>query len=501
MKNRMNWEKNVFSYILWLVYTVGTVVGAVIVFGAGFRTLGYPQGFGLLVAVIVCLGAGLLVLFLHKQSASGQETEGAVHKLAAFMGNTVLIIEIISCVVLFIVGIVLRAGAISGATMSASDIIYFETAKVTGENVIPWTAHGANYIYLKILHIIFLFFGNRFVAALWLNVVLLYIGGAFLYFAVRKLAGRVPALITTTFLMLSPYMLEKTIQLSPEFLFLLIYFIVLWLIGRILPKSDSNPLLYVVIGCLIGICCCLDVAGLTLLVFVAGIFSVERDWPESIWNQPGYVFLLHFLGAIAGWCLVIVLQAALGGKDILIVLYEWLQLFGPGGFGIWSEAYSLPEHMNASAVLGNAIVLYGLLVFGIFTFWKKKDYEHQGIWVGAAVVLLAMQCFRIPAIQLPGVTNLYLYLAVLAGIGVSDLWTVDSSGEEAIHKKEGIFNKKGKVKAYMSENNETKAESKVKYLDNPLPLPKKHQARVMDYQIKDEDDFDFKVKDDDDFDC
>lgn len=497
----MNWEKNIFSYILWLVYTVGIVAGMAIVFGAGFRTLGYSQGFGLLATAVVCLGAGLLVLFLHKRAASGQEAEGEIHRFAAFMGNTVLVIEVISCIVLFVVGIVLRAGLISGTTMTASDMVYFETAKVAEGNVIPRTAHGANYIYLKILHIIFLLFGNRFVATLWLNVVLLYIGGAFLYFAVRKLAGRVPALVMTTFLMLSPYMLEKTMQLSPEFLFLLIYSVVLWVIGGTLPKSDSNPFLYVAVGCLIGICCYLDVVGLTLLVFVAGIFTVERDWPDETWNQPGYVFLLHFLGTIAGWCLSIVLQAVLGSKDILRVLIEWLQLFGPDGFGIWSEAYSLPEYMNASAVWGNAVVLYGLLVLGIFTFWKKKDCEYQGIWVGTAAVLLTMQCFRIPTIQLTGVTNLYLCLAVLAGIGVSDILAVYSSDEEAIHEKEGIFNKKGKVKAHMNENNETKAESKVKYLDNPLPVPKKHQARVMDYQIKDEDDFDFKVKDDDDFDC
>lgn len=42
----------------------------------------------------------------------------------------------------------------------------------------------------------------------------------------------------------------------------------------------------------------------------------------------------------------------------------------------------------------------------------------------------------------------------------------------------------------------------VKLLDNPLPLPKPHVAKEMDYQIDTEDDmdFDFDIKDDDDFD-
>ena len=43
---------------------------------------------------------------------------------------------------------------------------------------------------------------------------------------------------------------------------------------------------------------------------------------------------------------------------------------------------------------------------------------------------------------------------------------------------------------------------KVRFLENPLPLPKKHEAKVMDYRITDvaDADFDFEVADDDDFD-
>ena len=44
---------------------------------------------------------------------------------------------------------------------------------------------------------------------------------------------------------------------------------------------------------------------------------------------------------------------------------------------------------------------------------------------------------------------------------------------------------------------------KVQYIENPLPLPKKHIKRVMDYSLKempDEDDFDLDIGDEDDFD-
>ena len=50
---------------------------------------------------------------------------------------------------------------------------------------------------------------------------------------------------------------------------------------------------------------------------------------------------------------------------------------------------------------------------------------------------------------------------------------------------------------------EKKQPKKVQYIENPLPLPKKHIKRVMDYSLKempDEDDFDLDIGDEDDFD-
>ena len=54
-----------------------------------------------------------------------------------------------------------------------------------------------------------------------------------------------------------------------------------------------------------------------------------------------------------------------------------------------------------------------------------------------------------------------------------------------------------------SEKGAAEAEGQVRFLENPLPLPKKHVKRVMDYSlssVSQEDDFDYLVADDDDFD-
>ncbi len=59
----------------------------------------------------------------------------------------------------------------------------------------------------------------------------------------------------------------------------------------------------------------------------------------------------------------------------------------------------------------------------------------------------------------------------------------------------------GKEAANAAEKPEQKRE--VKFIENPLPLPKKHEKRVMDYKLNSDKDlggYDVLVADDDDFD-
>ena len=50
-------------------------------------------------------------------------------------------------------------------------------------------------------------------------------------------------------------------------------------------------------------------------------------------------------------------------------------------------------------------------------------------------------------------------------------------------------------------NDKKKEQPKVELLENPLPLPKKHEKKVMDFDVaKQKDDFDFALSENDDFD-
>ena len=77
----------------------------------------------------------------------------------------------------------------------------------------------------------------------------------------------------------------------------------------------------------------------------------------------------------------------------------------------------------------------------------------------------------------------------------------------------GLFHKKKELiaaesvteqKQNVTENAETEREQKVAevtYLDNPLPVPKKHEKRSMDFALNGKtDDFDISIDENDDFD-
>ncbi len=503
----MSWKKNICSYLLWLVYTGAVSFGLIGFLGVGFGALGYLEEYSFLVIGIVYLLAGLLVFGLHKCAAKHRKTEASTNTVSVVVEGVIL-------VVLLAVGIILRAGQMQYVTDSGSDAVYFEMAKIVAGNHVPQVVHGATYLYLELLHVLFLLLGNVYVAGVWLQVGLLSLACIFLYFAVRKLAGKIAALVMTGFLMLSPYMLNHTMLLTPEYLFLCIYALVLWLVAGVLKKNNCNPAVYLLTGCLIGVCCYFDLTGLTLLVVSASIFTVEREKAVRAWNKRGMAFLLQVLGVMAGWAITIILDAVLCGKEMVSVLTDWLHLYQPDNFGALPSEWLLSGNLYVG--LGH-IALYVVLVVGIFSFWCRKKQERQGIWMGMALVLVLLICFQMLTSHITGVTYLYWCLTVLAGVSVADIFAGNPVREEKKiveneEAKQTNNNTQDDMVDYDAEQEpaEEKNEDgvqKVQLLENPLPLPKKHVHKVMDYRIKDfsegdfsENDFDFDVAENDDFD-
>lgn len=481
----MSWKKNGFSYLLWFVYTIAVSVGVLGFFGISTGLLDAWDEYCLLAIAGAYVLVGLLVFGVHRLTAKRSYLKEGTSIVP-------VIVEGVLVIALFVAGIVLRMSIMPHLTGEGADMVYFEAAKVAEGSVLPQVVHGASYIYLEILHAVLLLFGNRLIAAVWLQVTLFLLACVFLYFAVRELAGKLPAIIMLVFLMLSPFTLLRTMELSPEILFMLIYSIALWAIADNLKKNDCNSFVYIVVGVLIGVCCYLDITGVSLLVFAAGVLTVEREQPVNKWNRSGCVLGWNVLGTLIGWFAIIILDAILCGKEVLSVLSAWLQLYQPGNFSVWFEYLGASEDF-----IPNGVVLYAFLVFGVFSFWCRKEKERQGIWVGATLVLILLHCFQMVTAEVPGNIYLYAFFTVLAGISVADIFAVNPMRLPS----EDTVQPEAQPEALEIIDIEQE-KPQIKFLDNPLPLPKKHEAKVMDYRITEVagNDFDYDVSDDDDFD-
>lgn len=572
---KINWKKNACSYLLWLLYTAAVSLGMAGLLSASLEHWGYPGVYVIPAMGVFYLIAGLLVLVAHRLAVRIRgrrqvgETDDDSHEEDQNPELVWAVVEGIFLVALLAVGILLRVGQMQQTVGTEADMAYFEAAMVAQGNQVPQVVHGATYIYLELLHFVFSLFGNKFLAAAWLQVVLQCLAGVLLYFAVRRLAGRVAAVSVLFFLLLSSVTVKKAAELSPEALFLALYGLALWFMAAVLGKKGSHAVLSVLAGLLIGVCCYFDLSAVTLLVFPFGLATVEKG------GRAFLLCLFRLLGAAAGWCAAICVDALLSGKQIPGVMVAWLELYRPGSFSpgqgvlpvfteVFSgERFSVMEQLSTDTQLSlhSAGLLFGFLVFGIFSFWCIRKRERRSVWILGGAVLLLLQGFQMLTPQLDGSICFYVYLTVLAGIGIADIFvTFPGQAENVEAVMEAVSENTGRqseepgvfldadmeegsyfggtqavaegetpeaevpktklLKTEMPETEPTDLEPvdleplkkeppqpaskspEIHFLENPLPLPKKHQTKVMDYRIKElpEGDFDYAVEEDDDFD-
>lgn len=501
----MNWKKNVFSYILWVVYTAAVSVGVLGLSASVCYRIGYPMEYGIAITIGYLVIVGLLVLGVRKL----WRRYGIPFD---FEGNmAVRVAEGLFVVLLLFLGIYLRTNLVLLTSGSVDGMIYYEAAVVTAGKGVPQVVHGATYLYLGLLHLIFIFMGNKLAAAVMLQIVLQILVAIVLYMAVRKLAGTLAGIFTTAFLMISPYMVGSVLELSPAFLYLLLYMIALLGVGAILQKNSGNPLWYVVAGIFVGIVSYLDIFGITLFLFLGAVFMVERDYQESMCNSRLATFLFGVLGVVAGFLGAIGVDTISCGKSFFGVLTAWMEIYQPVALGLAAST-------EASGAYGDVAILFGVLAIGIFSFWCRKRYERQGIWIAVTTALMGLQCFQMMVQNAGSQIYIYIFMAILAGIGLEAVFVVDRprvsaetvtnalQQEEQEDDMEIIHEGTAEVREEVPEevSVETPAETrKVQLLENPLPLPKKHVSKEMSYRIsevKEDSNYDYDVADDDDYD-
>lgn len=485
----MNWEKNVFSYLLWVLYAVMAEVGLVCLADAVCDSMGLEIYIGTITCAIYIVAAGLGVYLVHRFAPKYTGADEKGHSVRTLL-------EAAITVILLVLGVVLRVQRAGGAV---EENVYYELAAMVSEEEIPRSAHGAVSFYIQMLHGLFYFFGNKPAVAVCAQILLQLGAMLLLFFAVRRSAGSIAAIVMLGFGMFSSCLLEEASHLSPSMLYLFLWSAAL-LLTVAEARAKKSPGGFLIAGLAISVVSYLDVAGcLLLLVLAAVIFSEEE---VSGTGRKRKSFLLCLTGAGAGFAGCALVDSLVSGKTFTEVLAGWIRLYRPSDFRL-PVSVDVPGTMAGAMV--EYIILFCVLTLGMFSFWRDRRRDHRQAWTLLLIVLVLAGCFGIFTEEMPMGLYLYLVLAIMAGIAVEEcICEIKPVSAEAAQIPAEIGMLSGEADAASQTDGEAAPRpGKVKLIENPLPLPKRHVRKKLDYDVNvslGKDDFDLDVDEKDDFD-
>lgn len=517
----MSWRRNAFSYLLWVFYTI--MVGTFMVgIGNIFCGEGMPAYGGALFAAVFMAAVGGAAFLLHRFAPG----------LKAFFfrkKRLCLTMEAVSLTLLFLLGAAFRA---AGFREMEENAIYYGLAEVTiGQDILP-IDHGAVHAYVRMLHLIFIFLGNHYVLGIVVQIFFQCIAAMLLYYLIRKYVGLLAALTAAGFLACAPYMVQEGLTLSPAMLYLCLLAAAGVLITAACGKFE--PFLLIFAGIVSSVTAYLDVAGVALLMFTVGmVLCADRKLSGK--SRKAVSCLCCVLGFVCGFAGCVAMASLAGGKGFGGVLQGWFRLYA-------HEAFLVPAAVGIGDSRVESLVLIGLMAFGVYSFWMEEKKGRFAVSMSVTCAVIIADCFGIFTSEMPGTLYLYLLFVILAGIGIQQCFgckeelkvQAAQGGDEeqaAVSVETAVDNRKAEKEQEAGENSEiqadwgrqevkesfennsdtaadkkteklteekteektdTTAKKEIHYLENPLPLPKKHEKKVLDY--------DYPVADDDDFD-
>jgi len=511
----MSFKKTAVSYAIWILFIMCNCVIFAFLSIMCAKLLPIPVPVGAVVISATFFGLLLLIYFLAGRISNffagkepGVEAEKRYRRR--------VILEGIFVILIFAAGIGIRV-----YTMPYSDgaSAYFDAAKVTqGSNALIVPVQNSIYYYICLLGGLFLVLGNHWLAGIWLQIILQAAGSVIFYFVIRKFAGIFAAVCSLAYIMFSPAWLEESLKYSPQMLYFFIWsvgFLLIMLYMNSSAKCGERELSgyrlrmwsgTVLLGLALGFITYMDVSGVTLLIPVLFLAAVCRKS-----NRPGIwaarTGCVLFLG-ISSFGLFLFVDSLLSGATFMGVLYAWLETYRP-------------EIPNIIAVLQSSnievFILLLVMSLNIFSFYRRKEQEIVTPWILMTVLFAALYLFGMTTESMNGRCILMMLMCVVGAISIRQLFyvnTVDEHGDSMEEVDDGITieqidneivteNVVSEVKADAQKEMDSEMLEKTRYIENPLPLPKKHVKRVMDFTFTPEEDmmkYDIEVSDSDNFD-
>lgn len=417
-----------------------------------------------------------------------------------FVGFKVHITETILVVTFLLTAYFIRIYCLSAVSL---DMTYFNLAQVNESGSIPVQfVQGSVYYYCALLHSVLRIFGNKPEVGIRLQIILQIISSLFLYLGIRRLSGKICAMLVLLFMCFSRVAMDAGLGFSPQMLFLCFFGLAFWLCADYLVRSgqeEKHPIgmwIYtVLLEFVIGFLCYVDVSGVLLLLFLICMEWVNRPIGRSSFWFLRYVVIIA--ATILAFLAILFADGILSGTGFARVLNAWCITYGSFSVDFSILTVEHPREM---------LWLPAVAAIGLFSFWRRKKEECFSPYILMNLGMATLMFCGITVENMSGTYLFYILMAILSAVGVTELFhkepaVVDVSTEVAgIETELEFFDEKMEMidleKNEMPNNNE-------QMIENPLPVPKKKERKAMDFAFEPQGIqmvYDIRVSDKDDFD-
>lgn len=458
----------------------------------------YTIAFGVLILAMIIGCYFLINRVIFKQG--GLE----ISKRAALIWEIAIVFCIYAAGLFYRIYLYLQSNAALIETTECYDIAS-SYAGASAEKIL----HGASSLYTFCLSYVLSFFGKNVDTAVWLQIFIQMLTLLLAYFAVKKIAGKIAACVAILMLSVSSVYINKIFDITPECMFFALYLMGMLIVGSFVKAYCTNRLSVAMAVCgslfsgiCIGTLIYLDAVSLTLLVFLPGLITgICMADPDNTENRPtvGFSFILFGIIIISAGLVIaglFAIDSFLSGATYKYVALAWYYLYTehlPIDYVLYQTEYSMIE----------CYVQVILASFLVISFWNSKNEQNSVSWI-CLMLLIAPTPLAGVGVLPYKIFSIFIW-SVLAGIGLQltcitlkSEFTETAKIDAETDGIEAITAEKKPIGAIESEK-----EVKPRFIENPLPLPKKHVRKELDFQYEvpaDKMRFDIDIKDGDDFD-
>ena len=222
------------------------------------------------------------------------------------------VIEWLIVITLVVIGLLFRFQHIDLETVQMD---YYQMAYVAGDNRIPRLDSLLETLYVYMLHVMLLFFGNKVAVGVWTQVGLQLLAMLVIYCAAKKITAVPIALALLLYMDFSPGLLSEASRQSYMTLFMLLWGIGLMAIAYA-ENSPEKPGRILLAGVIVGAVACFDVFGAVLFVLLSLTLCLSSNAENLTAGEKAIRCMYSFLSAIVGIVLLGTAELLLLDKSV-----------------------------------------------------------------------------------------------------------------------------------------------------------------------------------------